>query len=397
MQTTIESFDKATSSRLARAARVLAGYTQVEASTAFGISLRALQSLEAGEGENPVLIGMMEGLNGCGITVTREISGATVIWREDRVIDEEDERHGTLLAAARTFAGLTQEQLAEAAGVSVRTVVTVEKGGRGLASVRDSIVKAIRRRRVGIVQGDGRHGITLLAPGELPVPSSEGYLQPIRGIRDAMQAVVDSMDPGRPSFVHCRVELSGAATPIWREFLFPVNASFEDLHRVIQVTFGWSGERLHVFNAGLEISSADYIENGDLSAPRALDEREVRLQDVNLGRFEYAYDLMGGWPHHVVMGAVVHPEGRDPRPIVVDGEGMNPVESFCSLRIWNQVVEGMRDGTLTDEDREELAGFGSDPAAFDLEECNRRIGAMDFDIPKTWKDEHARSLARRRR
>src|ERR1035437_638473 len=52
-----------------------------------------------------------------------------------------------------------------------------------------------------------------------------------------------SLDPGVP----LKVTLKSPKPPIWRSVQLPVIASLGDLHRVIQVLFGWDGDHLHAF------------------------------------------------------------------------------------------------------------------------------------------------------
>ena len=44
-----------------------------------------------------------------------------------------------------------------------------------------------------------------------------------------------------------RVVLRGISPLIWRRLLIRGDSSIADLHRTLQVAFGWSGEHLHRF------------------------------------------------------------------------------------------------------------------------------------------------------
>ncbi|GGC56628.1 plasmid pRiA4b ORF-3 family protein [Marinobacter halophilus] len=46
-----------------------------------------------------------------------------------------------------------------------------------------------------------------------------------------------------------KVSLMGAQPPIWRRVLIAPEASFQDLHRIIQVAMGWQASHLHLFQA----------------------------------------------------------------------------------------------------------------------------------------------------
>ena len=46
-----------------------------------------------------------------------------------------------------------------------------------------------------------------------------------------------------------KVSLIGAQPPIWRRLLIEPDTTFQDLHRVIQLTMGWQVSHLHLFQA----------------------------------------------------------------------------------------------------------------------------------------------------
>ncbi|MGH8933670.1 MAG: IS1096 element passenger TnpR family protein [Egibacteraceae bacterium] len=46
--------------------------------------------------------------------------------------------------------------------------------------------------------------------------------------------------------------MRGFRPPLWRRVLVPALADLGLLHRVIQIVFGWEGDHLHVFTAGVD-------------------------------------------------------------------------------------------------------------------------------------------------
>src|SRR5690554_7858657 len=46
-----------------------------------------------------------------------------------------------------------------------------------------------------------------------------------------------------------KVTLSGIRPPIWRRLLISPEATFQDLHRIIQIAMGWRASHLHLFQA----------------------------------------------------------------------------------------------------------------------------------------------------
>jgi hypothetical protein len=79
-----------------------------------------------------------------------------------------------------------------------------------------------------------------------------------------------------------RVVLRGISPLIWRRLLIRGDSSIADLHRTLQVAFGWSNEHLHRF----VIQGRVYGEGG------LIDPRKVRLAALGLRlreRFVYEY------------------------------------------------------------------------------------------------------------
>lgn len=71
------------------------------------------------------------------------------------------------LSAARTLAGMTQQELAEAAGVTVNTVRAMEQGkSNPRLSTVNALIQALRTKGVELLDEDARisMGVVLLKP-----------------------------------------------------------------------------------------------------------------------------------------------------------------------------------------------------------------------------------------
>src|SRR6266851_1496290 len=82
-----------------------------------------------------------------------------------------------------------------------------------------------------------------------------------------------------------RVVLRGISPLIWRRLLVRSDSTIADLHRTLQVAFGWSNEHLYRF-----------VIHGRLHGTESLvDPRRGRLADLGLRireRFLYEYDFI---------------------------------------------------------------------------------------------------------
>ena len=96
-------------------------------------------------------------------------------------------------------------------------------------------------------------------------------------------AVADLAASGVPLAVdqamQLKVQLKYFKPPIWRSVVVPSLATLGDLHRVIQVVFGWEGDHLHAFRVG----GRDY---GDPSfgLEETGEEEDVRVRDAFRGK-----------------------------------------------------------------------------------------------------------------
>jgi len=87
--------------------------------------------------------------------------------------------------------------------------------------------------------------------------------------------------------VGLRVVVRGVSPLIWRRLTVAESMSLVVFHEVLQVVFGWSGERLHEFR--VHGRTFDRLSGGDAGA--ALTRLELRPRE----RFEYRYDFFDGW------------------------------------------------------------------------------------------------------
>ena len=132
----------------------------------------------------------------------------------------------------------------------------------------------------------------------------------------------------------------------------PVIASLGDLHRVIQVLFGWDGDHLHVFETGHKRYSDPFV-----LLEGSGNEETIRIRDAMApgGTIAYTYDLGACWEHEITLEKTVPRDHSQPYPACVAFRGDSPVE------YWNE------------EDPEE-------PAPFGLEEVNRRLAALGGEV-----------------
>ncbi|MDP9177375.1 MAG: plasmid pRiA4b ORF-3 family protein [Gemmatimonadota bacterium] len=89
--------------------------------------------------------------------------------------------------------------------------------------------------------------------------------------------------------------------PIWREIDVPDNYSLLQLHRCIQLVFGWLDYHLFEFQVGnRRFEAADPEAEGE-------DAARVKLRELKLtprSSFLYIYDMGDSWEHDITVRAV---------------------------------------------------------------------------------------------
>jgi hypothetical protein len=129
--------------------------------------------------------------------------------------------------------------------------------------------------------------------------------------------------------VDLKVTLWRSSPSLWRTVRMPLAATLGDLHRAIQVLFGWDGDHLHAFTvAALRYSDPLFdLEETD-------DEEAARLRDAFPASarkpVRYEYDFGAGWVHEVTRtgSSRIAPGEAVPRCLSFSGD--NPVE------YWNE-------------------------------------------------------------
>ena len=134
-----------------------------------------------------------------------------------------------------------------------------------------------------------------------------------------------------------RVVLRGVSPLIWRRLLVRSDSTIAELHRALQIAFGWSGEHLHRF-----------VIHGRMHGMESLvDPRRVQLADLGLRvreRVLYEYDFIDGWQHDVRLEQILPLDSRRRYPVCIAGRRAAPPEdcggpwAFLELRQHYSIV-----------------------------------------------------------
>jgi|SRR5665213_2449589 hypothetical protein len=209
-----------------------------------------------------------------------------------------------------------------------------------------------------------------------------------------------------------RVVLRDVSPLVWRRLLINSETSLAQLHELLLLTFGWSGEHLHLFHIhgrGYGVSQYGGIAFSE-------DARCVRLSRFRLHHgewFRYEYDFTAGWALDVRLERALPWDGNRILPVCTGGSRAAPPDDCGGALDYLERMDSHRRGVPIEDfvlmtgamqrlldsggdrsamgDLEELrealdrvtAYHDFQPARFDRREANRQIQTL-------WQDRSVR-------
>jgi hypothetical protein len=192
--------------------------------------------------------------------------------------------------------------------------------------------------------------------------------------------------------LHVKMELKNHN--VWRRIIVPKQITFSDLHKTLQIVFGWKDCHLHEFsifagspidlerkkgkeearkpivNLVCDIEAFDY----DDDIPMKLELGE-RLFDYLPAEIIYKYDFGDGWEHRILIEKVIDNYEVN-YPICLAGEGNTPPEDVGGETGYEEFLNIIADPTHTDYAYMKRWGVGQGYKNFDIEMVNRGLKFM---------------------
>ena len=192
-----------------------------------------------------------------------------------------------------------------------------------------------------------------------------------------------------PSYFEFEVSLRYIKPRIWRRFLIAADATFGDLHRAIQDSFGWYSSHLWEFSAGARSDTLagpkydDFMDFGDGEATPDAESVKLAGYFARARACRYLYDFGDSWLHDVRRNRRVSLEDRFHRRLLAGRRACPPED--CGgppghARFVSIVENGVDPwGEDVDELLEWLGEW--DPATFDLAAGKRGFDAKEAPPP----------------
>lgn len=170
----------------------------------------------------------------------------------------------------------------------------------------------------------------------------------------------------KPRLLELCITLAEIEPPIWRRVRVADAYTLNQLHRVIQLVFGWLDYHLYEFRVGDRRFEAPHEEaEGEDSAGITL--RELALQKG--ARFTYTYDFGDNWVHEIEVEGVymfIPADGDPSLPVLHAGERSGPPEDCGGPHGYAELLQALRDPEHHQHERLRLWAHDYDPERFDV-------------------------------
>lgn len=214
------------------------------------------------------------------------------------------------------------------------------------------------------------HLILGRALSEPPCPVQPDQIEDVGSYLDLVRSRVASLaapkvserSPRRhsaPPTVHrLKVTLRGAKPPIWRRLEVPSTATLEQVHDIIQRTFGWYGCHLWVFDT----PSGEFgVPDPELGHGSAKGKTLAQVAQSKGAKIRYTYDFGDDWQHEIQVEDVVPADPGVAYPRCVTGRRACPPEDCGGVGGYAALLDTLADPG-DDEHRAMLDWLGMDSA-----------------------------------
>ena len=175
------------------------------------------------------------------------------------------------------------------------------------------------------------------------------------------------------SIFEFEIKVAGIEPAIRRRIQINANDTFEDLHMLLQIVFGWNNIHLFEFTVdGVIITMPD--EDGNLE-PEDKNAFAISLSTLLTKgkKIEYLYDFDDNWAHEITLVEELKDELLI-FPNCLSGERGAPIENSGGIPGYLHILDVLTQPQSEEyEDIKEWVGDDFDPEEFDLAEANEII------------------------
>ena len=191
-------------------------------------------------------------------------------------------------------------------------------------------------------------------------------------IRKARKQLLRRRTPGPLDYM-LHITIDDITPPIWRDIVISERTTLLQLHRTLQIAFGWFDMHLHMFEInGIKYSQPEDDSGAGLDELDARSTLDVTIKDLQLpegATFTYEYDFGDAWLHTIQVTSV-HEE-IDPEltayPLLVGGARAAPPEDCGGAPGYEQLLTVLRNPKHKEHEAMLMwLGLPFDPELFDI-------------------------------
>ncbi|MDY0215759.1 MAG: plasmid pRiA4b ORF-3 family protein [Bacteroidales bacterium] len=178
--------------------------------------------------------------------------------------------------------------------------------------------------------------------------------------------------------IQLKIQLNNISNPaVWRRVLVPADFTFEDLHSVIQISFGWEFAHLYQFSPKGYGSEPTIAPNSDID----WDEPDLNAEKTKLKKifttekqtYTYIYDFGDDWIHKITVEKILKEKIKSPK--CIKGQGKCPPEDCGGPWGYLDMLETLSNPKNEEyEERREWLGLSDDEPwdvnEFEMEDVN---------------------------
>jgi len=187
-----------------------------------------------------------------------------------------------------------------------------------------------------------------------------------------------------------KVLLEGTKPAVYRTIEISENATFFDLHMVIQIAFDWYDAHLHEFRKeNLLISNPEFYDDVmyEFEDEKLVDENEMQISEILQSpkdKIKYLYDFGDSWEHSVTLEKITDAKEGVVYPRCIRGKRCAPPEDVGGVWGFEEFKEIMSDPHNEEyESHKEWYGGNFDPDFVDFANINEQLQGYvkgEFDI-----------------
>lgn len=201
-----------------------------------------------------------------------------------------------------------------------------------------------------IIQAEVGKAISRLLVGGANIP----YITPFEEMRkDLMERSTEDAVNNKAAIMHISLKLENDS--VWRRVRVPLDFSFTDFHKTIQVSFSWQNAHLYSFHLYKEAPGENEKPALNIGLEDAYENNE-KVDQINQIDFllagyippyehmKYIYDFGDNWEHTIVVEEIVDNQ-TERAPVCKEGEGVAPPEDCGGAGGYTELLKVLNDPT----------------------------------------------------